>query len=216
MLRFGDKLVLTAVESCPKDISLNYAQYDTWAKHAYFFYGRDFFYDLAPELTAVRLNVPDDYPSLSLKTKAICRYAWYAHCDYLHIVDSDVYARPWNLQLGDYVGTEYHHSGYAWGCYYTLSRRAIQILKDAPITSTIEDQWVGSVMAAHGIEMTLDPSRIMLDKAGGHTRRNWNIIPPTFSAVAELSVNEMTMFHEHLIKGTLPPSGRGVFARGNR
>jgi hypothetical protein len=215
---------LIAIESCERDVLLNQAQRETWANPGSppcgnmdirFFYGmpretiaavREF--DVAPENDdCVYLPVPDDYLSLSIKTQAICRWAVERDYEFLHIVDSDTYVRPGLLwATADYTGMLARNSiqPYLWGAFYSLSRRAMELVADAKeLPSPYEDVCIGTIMRNAGIEPTVDPSRFLLKKVGGHIDRNWDEIPADFSAVAELSAKEMRRFHHHVVNCTL-------------
>jgi hypothetical protein len=215
---------LIAIESCQRDVlTLNAAQRATWATPGSppvcdirFFYGMagevaravDEF-EISPELgDCVYLPVPDDYLALSLKTRAICAWALDHDYDMLHIVDSDTYVRPGYLdESGDYIGMlarETQYGSYCWGAFYSLSRRAMELVANAQeLPSVYEDVCTGLIMQKAGIEPTVDPSRFLLTKVGGHVNRNWNEIPADFSAVAELTPKEMRRFHSHVMAGTV-------------
>ena len=107
--------------------------------------------------TGANLHVPDDYKSLCLKTRAICRFAAFWRYDWMVKVDDDVFVRAERLKPpeADYAG-HVLPGGYCAGSFYWLSRDAIQILAAAPIdprfNTSAEDQWVGKELALHGIK----------------------------------------------------------------
>jgi hypothetical protein len=132
-----------------------------------------------------KLGVPDDYLSLPLKTKALCRWALTRGYGSLLKTDDDCYINIPILSLAvpveDYAGlflprndcgsvamgipplppgtTKYD---YASGGAYWLSRRAIEIVADAPFYGDwAEDRWVGQVLGGAGIRLKALPGYII-------------------------------------------------------
>lgn len=106
--------------------------------------------------------VPDDYPSLPQKTRALCDWALeHTGWDFLFKCDDDTYVHLPRLLAaipqGDYVG--HGLGGYAsGGAGYWLSRRAAAIVAARLDALTgHEDQLVGAVLAATGIPLAHDP-----------------------------------------------------------
>jgi hypothetical protein len=216
---------LIAVESCERDIPLNDASRETWAAPGSppfdvdirFFYGMTadvaeavYDYEISPEIgDSVYLNVPDDYLSLSLKTRAICWWAIEHGYDMLHIVDSDAYVRPELLTAtADYTGIlarETKYGPYLWGAFYSLSKQAMALVAQThPMPSPYEDVCTGIIMQNAGIKPTVDPSRFLLTKVVGHNDRNWDILHgQPWSAVAELNAKEIRMLYKHIENGTV-------------
>jgi hypothetical protein len=114
------------------------------------------------------VNAPDDYVGLSHKIKEICRYALAKGYEFLVKADDDTVLHIDRLlrsgfdsvdQMG-YFGCT-HAPGtcscYATGMCYTLSRRAMELVVNAPITHWAEDLWVGWVLRTHGIRPVHNP-----------------------------------------------------------
>jgi|SRR5208282_6787616 len=117
-----------------------------------FFYGRGG--NRRPLPDEIFLDCADDYISLPYKTKAIC--AWATERCYTHtfLTDDDTFVWAGNLMNSgfesfDYVGSVNDtrpRSPYITGLGYWLSARAAKLVVVAPVTNTLEDHWVGSVM----------------------------------------------------------------------
>lgn len=120
-----------------------------------------------------RLGVPDDYLSLPLKVRALCRYAVEHGYSRLLKIDDDTYINHELFQAVtayDYAGVrrKAHNSGsldgrytaplcindYAQGGAYWLSRKAFSLVATAEPDDWAEDRWVGRVLANNGIELT--------------------------------------------------------------
>src|SRR5208337_651140 len=151
--------VLVALETClqPKYMARTYRCMTTWVPRLP--PGYDFKLCTGPEL-----GCPDDYVSLCLKTRAICRYARDKGYDWLLIVDDDTYVRTDKLttpETGDYVGYVFPFGhgrpvAYCSGGAYWLSRKAFSILAVSPMlkTTNAEDQWSGWTLANYNIPAT--------------------------------------------------------------
>ena len=225
---------LIAIESCQRDVALNAAQRETWANPGSppadhdirFFYGMTesveeaASFGIEPEVEdCVYLAVRDDYFSLSVKTRAICRWALAREYEFLHIIDSDAYVRPELLTATeDYTGLlarETKYGPYLWGAFYSLSKRAMEFVANTRhLPSPYEDVCTGIIMQGACIKPTIDPSRFLLKKVGGHAARNWTDIPENFSAVAELNVKEMQRFHANVLAGTVQKMKSGPIRIG--
>jgi len=130
--------------------------------------------------TGKRLQVPDDYLSLKLKTKALCQLALSEGYDRLLKIDDDtcVNVKRFKIITADYAGIRigpndagcgslripdkpegtYPHE-YASGGAYWLSRRSMEIVAAAPFNDDwAEDRWVGQVLADEGIELEILPN----------------------------------------------------------
>ena len=182
---------LIAVKSCQRDSEngFNRAVRETWGQDVKaadfrFFLGHEPAYSRWDE---VYLGCPDDYNGLPYKTKAICEWAWGRDYTHVYLCDSDTFVMPERLlnsgfENYDYVG---HFNGprgipnvvygkcYSWasgGSGYWLSRKAMQIVKDAdpakvsacPLTNVpCEDVFVGQVLgpliATNDIIVSHDP-----------------------------------------------------------
>ena len=150
------------LSSCKRDQEngFNQAVRDTWAKSSpipvFFIVGDGAF---ARQSDEVKLNVPDNYLSLPLKTKE--SLAWAVRQGFTHAFRafSDTYIDTARLQddgswRWDYVGNlcdrelPFMHGGPG----YWLGPKAIALLLDSPIDVTrfendiYEDQWVGRVL----------------------------------------------------------------------
>jgi hypothetical protein len=159
--------VLVALESCLKFSARAQLCINSWAQELP--PGYDF-----KVFTGQVLNVPDDYYSLCIKTKAIAAYALAHEYDWLLIVDDDVYIRTQQLVIpnahyagmilprGINTGTQ---QPYCSGGAYWLSRKALTIIANAPLSheTYAEDRWTGAALAHHGItphdlpDFTIEP-----------------------------------------------------------
>ena len=106
----------------------------------------------------VWLDAPDDYQHSSQKLKALVQYALAGGYDAIVKVDDDVYLH-WdrfmaNLPISDYVGGG--PSGFAAGCFYWLSRRAMEVLIQQPCFRWQEDFWVGCCLENARIPLVKD------------------------------------------------------------
>jgi hypothetical protein len=147
--------VLIAVPSCEADRELVSACKATWAESVNNLCDIVFF-------TGEVLGVPDNYEDLPIKVQAICKWALLRNYDFMLKVDSDTYV--WldrilasGFEQHDYSGwtggkaaaKDEYASG---GAGYWLSKRAMQIVAEASLTSdTCEDRWVGRVLYDAGI-----------------------------------------------------------------
>ena len=105
----------------------------------------------------VWLNVPDDYQSLTLKTKAICAWMLSRDYDFLFKCDCDTSIfiplfKEYNYKIIDYAGRFYGGppgtpGTAACGPGYFLSRKACQLVLDYkyPVSAS-EDQMVGDCL----------------------------------------------------------------------
>ena len=170
--------LLIAIKSCERDCQngSNQAVRDTWANYfpavdIRFFVGRGRL-DLLPD--EIRVDAPDDYNGLPLKTRGIAEWAARNCYDFTFLCDTDTFVRPELLTCGfekyDYAGyyhdrniagrmfTEYKddrhqvlRNGYWWasgGVGYFLSKRACEAIAAATPTHWAEDLWVGQVLGA--------------------------------------------------------------------
>lgn len=153
---------LVAVVACHK----NQAKVDelrkTWIPSLYkidykIFYGKGAPRDPLPD--EVFLDVDDGYLSLPAKMKAIYQWTLDHGYEYVYKVDDDVFVNverliPAGWQKHDYSGRVNRGGPVPWasGACYWLSKRAMQIVAKAPLTSdTAEDRWVGRILHGHGI-----------------------------------------------------------------
>ena len=158
--------VLIGILSCKKYADRADAQRRTWIPLA-----KEAGYDVEV-FDGERLMVPDDYLSLPLKTRALCRWAFEKGYRTLFKVDDDCYVHVKNLSVPpyDYAGIVFPPNDcgnttlnippfprgtikfpYASGGGYWLSDKAMQIIIDAPCDDWAEDRWVGQVLGRAGI-----------------------------------------------------------------
>jgi hypothetical protein len=116
----------------------------------------------------VVVDVDDSYNGLPAKTREMCRYALANGYTHLFKTDDDVYVQLDRLLLaslqnyGDYTGRKRGASGnwpaaYASGFSYWLTRRAMKIIADAPLTNDpAEDRWVGNTLLQAGVPCVAD------------------------------------------------------------
>jgi hypothetical protein len=155
------------------------AQRETWlrdikpfsASLSYrFFYGAPVRSDGHPD--EVFLDVPDDYEHLSRKVQAICKYALDRGYDYLYKCDDDTAVFVDRLMRSgfencDQMGfSDCRHKRRGCSCYirggpgYWLSRRAMQLVVDAPACNLAEDLWVGKVLRESALPGVIDVKRL--------------------------------------------------------
>lgn len=111
--------------------------------------------DRKPGENEVFLDCPDDYPNLPLKTKAIFKWCVENGYDYAAKLDDDVYVYVGKI-LKEFNPKDYQGYSNGWfisGAFYWLSRRAMEIVANAPWSPDqwAEDQFVGRTLAPHGI-----------------------------------------------------------------
>ena len=164
------------VSSCKRDVEngMNLAVRDTWAtdsKLPYFFILGDG--NKQRWADEVILNVPDDYLSLPFKTKHSIE--WAVRCGFTHIfraftdtfIDTHRLLYDSNYASHPYIGNRSKDGFVHGGPGYWLGPKAIKILIDAPIEKSkfendkYEDQWVGRVLALHGIHCRDDKNYSM-------------------------------------------------------
>ena len=164
-------MLLLAVKSCEQDARSGFHQIirNTWGRDVQgpdlkFFVGRGRM-QLQPD--EVRVDCQDDYMSLPQKTKAICRWTLERDCDFMFLCDTDTYVIPDRLLSSrfEHYDLTGHFNGpigvpdaregkyWAWisgGNGYWLSRRAAQIVADAPDDGEwAEDRMVGQVLGPY-------------------------------------------------------------------
>lgn len=165
---FSDPSILIAVVSCEKYDKRKQAQLNTWVmefmKAGYdvqFFNGK-------------RLDVPDDYLSLPMKTRALCQWALDHNYKHMLKVDDDAYIwlNRFVVIKNDYAGIlrdpndfgrtdldipdkpkgTYKYS-YAAGGACWLSARSMKIIAGTPTGADwAEDRFVGNTLAKEGIK----------------------------------------------------------------
>lgn len=106
----------------------------------------------------VFLDAPDDYQHSSQKLKALVQYALEKGYDAIAKADDDIYLH-WdrfmaNLPTSDYVGGG--PSSFAAGCFYCLTRRAMERVVANPCFRWQEDYWVGSCLENARIPLVKD------------------------------------------------------------
>lgn len=118
-----------------------------------------------PRSDEVVLHVPDDYIHHVYKTREAHRWSINQGYDFTFKCDVDTYVDVQRLMSSgfekyDYIGkqggnldTGIFASG---GCGHWLSRKAAQLILDAPVTFWAEDGWIGSVMSRNGVELHHD------------------------------------------------------------
>ena len=168
---------LIAIITCKKYAYRVQMQLDTWVPQA-IAAGFD-----VEVFDGERLGVPDDYLSLPLKTKALCKWAADRGYKRLLKLDDDAYIRVANFHtvFDDYAGIFILKNDcglrnkdikdfpngtcpfpYASGGGYWLSERSMKILIDAPFYSDwAEDRWVGQTLGRAGIFVTVLPNYYM-------------------------------------------------------
>jgi hypothetical protein len=155
--------VLIGILSCNKYYFRRQCQRETWltqlnggARYAYIVGGQ------MPEPMNIEhdvvyaTDVPDDYEHLSIKTRALIRFALEGDYDYLFKTDDDVYVQPDKLLASSFADTDYtgfsgwRNLRYLFGGGYWLSRRAMELIDAEPEPDDmVEDRYIGRTLAKH-------------------------------------------------------------------
>lgn len=169
-----DNTIIT-ITTCKQNIARQQALKETWVPQA-----RETGYDVE-FFDGARLNVPDDYIHITLKTKGILQYVFdrsYSH----HLkLDDDTYVEVDRLNFSsvDYGGVYCHASDigcmehgiytepfptgtfphwYISGGAIWLSRKSIKILVETPLgIDWSDDRWIGHTLVEAGITRTILP-----------------------------------------------------------
>ena len=203
--------VLLAIETCHKyHPHRTLAQRQSWLPHSPF--PHKFFYGVTQPLRSridddeIFLAVPDDYPSLPLKTRAIVRYAIARDYQFMVKMDDDTWINPPLLEGSgydqyDYVGMRCDpHDGwpapYAAGGFYWLSRKAMEIVSEMDIHDSVEDRGVGNVLLANDIRLVdtgLHSAQVFIDPLSSRYRGD--------SEQGKISIHECTPeYMDHLTR----------------
>lgn len=192
--------LLIAVKSCVRDMNEGFheAIRKTWGQNldVEFFVGNGGLTQVDDE---VRVDAPDDYMGLPLKTQGICKYFVQTGFDHVFLCDNDTIVKPdllldLDYQRWDYAGhfskgqaevktrfTYADHHGRYYGCYpwcsggvgYFLSRRAAKIVAETEPKVWAEDMYVGQVLGPEIEHDRLKASYLQLDgNATWHFRKS--------------------------------------------
>jgi hypothetical protein len=145
---------------------------DTWIKQIpdgvdyKFFYGTKLRTDnrrpqptlRTPLSDEVFLDCGDNYTANPAKMKAICSWALERGYDYILRCDDDTFIYPdrllsTNWSKADYSGACATNDFHPGGCMF-LSRRMMELVIKAPVTTYADDVWIGQVAKDHRIPMT--------------------------------------------------------------
>jgi hypothetical protein len=159
--------LLIAVKSCMSDMKMGHpAIRQGWGKHLVnadlrFFVGRSLA-NMKPD--EINLHVPDDYMSLSYKTKAMLAWSVAQGYDYTFMCDNDTFIIPEGLMASGFEQYDYsaevEHKGYFnGGAGYFMSRKAAEIIAASPVTETAEDYWVGITLGEEVTRKKLTPAK---------------------------------------------------------
>jgi tetratricopeptide (TPR) repeat protein len=169
-----------------------------------------------------RLGVPDDYKSLPLKTKAVCKWARenkYGHmlkCDDDTFLNADALSIPQDdyagmvlaandlgcpaLAIPDYPPHTFEHDYASGGCYW-LSSKAMGIVADAPTgIDWAEDRWVGEALAKEGIKVASLPGYLYIKWGEFQEDRPAWLNPSLVAAMQLAGPEKVRMCHEGLCK----------------
>ena len=169
--------------------------------------------------TGKTLNVPDDYGSLPLKTKAMCQWVETNGYDRVLKIDDDSFLnvpkfKPLDVDYGglfvppndggnaklgvdDFKWGTIRHP-YASGGAYWLSRRGIEAVAKAEIDDWAEDRWVGQVMGRAEIKLT------RLAGYEAWTTNGWKF-NPNATVISQLpDAGAVLEAYDVLIKGNQP------------
>ena len=113
-----------------------------------------------PKADEVFLDCDDGYYGLPSKVRAAIRWASEQGYDHMAKIDDDVILKPAEFLSSGFQN--YDFSGHTnndkaaikipWGFCYTLSRKAMEIMANAPLPHDFNDEaWCANTLAAHGI-----------------------------------------------------------------
>lgn len=180
---------------------------DTWLKDVTvdykIFYGCGMT-SRTPLSDEVFLSAPDEYKASSQKMKALVRYALDNGYDYILKIDDDVFVY-WNrLDLNptaDYIGGG--PSGFAAGCAYWLSRKAMQLLVQQPCFRWQEDYWVGCVMENEKIPFSKDARYYIAPSTQNCQYISDEALskPNDYLSIHSLSPDQMRQYHKEIQHG---------------
>jgi hypothetical protein len=118
-----------------------------------------------PKEDEVFLDCEDDYQSLPSKVKAVIQ--WALERDYGHVVkcDDDTVLIPEEFLISgftkhDFVGNAVYSKdsvSVPWGFLYTLSKKSMELVSNAPLPRNNNDEhWISNILAQHGISLYVD------------------------------------------------------------
>jgi hypothetical protein len=157
--------ILLALITCHTRPQYSDAQRETWIPQVPSGLDHKFFLgpsERTPRVDEVFLNCDDSYAGLPSKVQAVCRWAFYQGYDHLLKIDDDVILRSSaflgsGFQNYDFSGHTNQDGGalkVPWGFCYTLSRKAMEILINAPLPGNNNDEaWCARILAQHGIAL---------------------------------------------------------------
>ncbi len=164
---------LLALITCHTRQAYANAQRETWIPRIpagldyRFFLGPS---DNTPRSDEVFLDCDDSYRGLPSKVRAVCRWAYDHNYDILTKLDDDVILKP--IEFFNSLRNPHEFSGHInfdnasvkipWGFCYSLSKRSIEIMKDAPLPPDFNDEaWCAHTLAAHGILLHHEPRYVL-------------------------------------------------------
>ena len=190
------------------------AQRETWVRDAAGVIDVRFFYgsgnaQLAPPDTVYLTDVCDSYMGRPSKIRGMCRWALAAGYDWALKTDDDVYIDILRLlnvvpTREDYVGRPVEFRDritgkvtvkFASGFGYWLSRRAMQVIADAPDFTGLEDRWVAEQLFAAGITLTADSERYVACYPGIEPSVVWKL-PATRNGAVFCEYHTPAKMHE--------------------
>jgi hypothetical protein len=190
--------ILIAIVTCDKYKTRADSQRETWVPltkgaDVRFFLGSPARPPLADE---VFLDVPDDYDSLPLKVRAMCRWAIANGYDRVFKLDDDCYVYS-DLLIKQMPSCEYaghvNRTKPEWcsGFGYWLGPLALQLVAQAGLTLEVsEDRWVADVLRGHEIVPENIPGIQVADCIPP-----WNCIGPDTIVACEFDEKEMLIAH---------------------
>lgn len=193
--------ILIAIVTCHKFYDRAMAQRNTWIKRID---GLDYRFflsntDRKPLDDEVFLDVPDDYLSLSLKVKAVMKWALEHDYDAVLKCDDDTFIFPDRL-LRSLPTTLYEgrinrsnqqlvKNGWCSGFAYWLTGRSINLIANATQPElTAEDLWVGVTLSKHNIFPKEQPGFIVLSL---QNKSMWSSFRNQVIATCEFPGSEM-------------------------
>jgi hypothetical protein len=205
--------LLIAIVTCHRFKERADAQRATWIKDTKIDY--KFFLGLddsgrKPDEDEVFLTVPDDYPSLPLKVRAVMQWAREHGYDAVLKCDDDTWIRPDRLVLPtvEWAGRINRSSknlcprGWCSGYAYWLIGSALQKIADAPTPSTgAEDVWVGKTLNDLGYTPQTQPGFVVLSIV--HPKI-WHTFRDSVVATCEFPAGKMFEIHNAMHSTATP------------
>jgi hypothetical protein len=176
---------LLALITCHTRTAYADAQRETWIPKIPS--GLDYRFFLGPSSREPRpdevfLDCRDDYGGLPNKVQEVIRWARDNGYEHMAKIDDDVILKPSQFlasgfQNHDFVGHTNNDKAAVkipWGFCYTLSRKSMEIMANAPLPHDFNDEaWCANTLSQHGILLHHEPRYVL------HRGKRSDFIVPT-------------------------------------